>query len=56
LKPVCSITLTNAARATVNCEIISPDGKSAAKFRQAGQVGGGATASREFISQNFRAG
>jgi len=35
-------TLTNAARATVNCEILSPDGKSAAKFRRAGQIGSGA--------------
>jgi beta-galactosidase len=36
-------TLTNAAKATVNCEIISPDGKSAAKFKQAGQVGSDGT-------------
>jgi beta-galactosidase len=32
-------TLASAASATVNCEIISPDGKSAAKFKQTGQVG-----------------
>jgi beta-galactosidase len=36
-------TLTNIAKVTVNCEILSPDGASAAKFKQAGQVGGEGT-------------
>ena len=33
-------TLTNAVKAVVNCEIISPDGKSVAKFKGTQKVGG----------------
>ena len=32
--------LTNAATATVNCEIISPEGKSLARFKESGKVDG----------------
>jgi beta-galactosidase len=32
--------LTNAVKAVVNCEVISPDGKSVAKFKGSQQVGG----------------
>ena len=32
--------LTNAVKAVVNCEVISPDGKSVAKFKASQQVGG----------------
>ena len=33
-------TLTNAVKAVVNCEIISPDGKSVARFKGTQKVGG----------------
>ena len=33
-------TLTNVVNAVVNCEVISPDGKSVAKFKGSQQVGG----------------
>ena len=36
-------TFTNAAAATVKCEIISPDGKSVAKFKESEKVKGTAT-------------
>ena len=35
-------TLTNETKATVSCEIISPEGKSVAKFRESGEIKGAA--------------
>lgn len=44
-------TLTTAANALVNCEVISPDGKSVAQFNGTQQVGGGLQATLKLQSK-----
>ena len=54
-------TLTNAVAAAVNCEIISPEGKSLARFKASGNVAGSIRGSCEtgiecFIANSLVAG